>query len=300
MIIEGAEIQSSAEDGNSILVTGRSLESMLTRRIVWETTDLDGSLQDGVKKLLEDAIIKPTIAARKIENFVFVDSVDPVITELTLEQQVEMGAELYKTIVEICESKKIGFKIVLTDDGCFEFSLYAGADRSYNQLDNPYVVFSPEFENIVNSNYLDSNKNLKTVTLVAGDDTGSTRITRAVELESGGGSGLQRREMYSDAGYFRRSSGGVTLSEKKYNALLDQIGRADLAENAAVVIFDGETDTTMFSYGQDFFMGDIVQLENEYGAEARTRVVEVIISDNDEGTKVYPVFTVIEQNEEKE
>lgn len=139
MIIEDIEIQSNTEFGNDIAITGRSLESILTRRIVWKTTNINGDLQNGVKRLLDDAIINPSDPDRKIENFIFVASEDPAITELTLEKQVGMGDNLYETIVDICNSKEIGFKVVLTDDGKFAFSLYAGSDRSYDQLANPFV-----------------------------------------------------------------------------------------------------------------------------------------------------------------
>ena len=72
MIIEDIEIQSNAEFGNDIAITGRSLESILTRRIVWKTTNINGDLQNGVKRLLDDAIINPSDPDRKIENFIFV------------------------------------------------------------------------------------------------------------------------------------------------------------------------------------------------------------------------------------
>lgn len=65
--------------------------------------------------------------------------------------------------------KNVGFRIKLSDDNKFVFKLYAGADRSYDQFTNPYVIFSPKFENVINTNYLESKKTLKTVTLVAGE-----------------------------------------------------------------------------------------------------------------------------------
>ena len=72
MIVESIEIASDVESGNKLVVTGRSLESILCRRIVWKTTNLTGSLQAGVKKLITDAIINPTDSSRKIDNFILV------------------------------------------------------------------------------------------------------------------------------------------------------------------------------------------------------------------------------------
>jgi hypothetical protein len=43
MIIEQLRIESDAENGNYLAVTGRSLESVLERRIIWKQTLLNGN-----------------------------------------------------------------------------------------------------------------------------------------------------------------------------------------------------------------------------------------------------------------
>jgi hypothetical protein len=49
----------------------------------------------------------------------------------------------------------------------------------------------------------------------------------------------------------------------------------------------------MFKYGEDFFNGDIVQITNEYGHETKARILEIVMSENEEGTSVYPTFATI-------
>ena len=71
MIIEEVLIDTDPENGNSVTITGRSLESLLSRRIVWTQTLLDGSVQDCIKKLLDENVISPKDVNRKIPNFVF-------------------------------------------------------------------------------------------------------------------------------------------------------------------------------------------------------------------------------------
>ena len=44
--------------------------------------------------------------------------------------------------------------------------IHKSTSVSYTHL---YVIFSPKFENVINTNYLESKKTLKTVTLVAGE-----------------------------------------------------------------------------------------------------------------------------------
>lgn len=179
MIIEDIKINADTEEGNHLIVTGRSLESILERRIIWGQRIFNGNLQNGIQTMLNECIISPSIADRKISNFVFVPSTDPKITRLKIDNQYT-GDCLYDVIKGLCEENNIGFKIVLTDENKFAFSLYAGVDRSYEQTENPYVVFSPNFENIINSNYYSSRASFRNVTLVAGEGEGASRRTAIV------------------------------------------------------------------------------------------------------------------------
>lgn len=114
MIIDTLEIDSDAEDGTYLVVTGKSLESILGRRIVWGLKILEGNLQNGIKSLLNENVISPSNLDRKINNFVFEESTDPLITELSIKAQYT-GDNLYDVIHTICENQNLGFKVTLND-----------------------------------------------------------------------------------------------------------------------------------------------------------------------------------------
>ena len=292
MVIEDITIESNVETGNHIKIVGRSLESILDRRIIWNQTDITGNLQNGIRRILTENIISPTDPARRIENFIFEDSTDPAITSLTMENQYT-GDNILEVITTLCETNEIGFRITLSDDNNFIFKLYKGVDRSYRQESLPFVVFKPSFENIINSNYSDIQSELKTITLVAGEGEGAARKTRII----GTGSGLLRKELYTDARDIQKEDG---MSDAQYYAKLDQRGTEKLKENnKGKKTFDGECETTrMFVYKRDFDMGDCVQVANEYGMESPTRVVEYIWSSNAQGTTSYPTFEALDYEEE--
>ena len=296
MVIETVEIETDIEDGDKLKVTGRSIESVLDRRIIWSQTILSGNLQNGVKKLLTDAIINPSIADRRISNFIFEDSTDSRITGLTLDAQFT-GDDLYEAISGICKQVKIGFKIsVDLDTKTLTFKLYVGDDRSYNQDTYPFVIFSPKFDNIISTDYLESTTTLKTVTLVAGEGEGSARKTTIVESSEGAGSGLDRREMFSDRRDLSTTTQSGTLSNAEYMKQLTTAGEEDLAENKKTKAFEGEVESTvMFKYGVDFFIGDIVQIENQYGMEGTARVIEVVKSYDTSGYTCLPTFEAINE-----
>ncbi len=294
MIIEDIKINADTEEGNHLVVTGRSLESILERRIIWGQGVYEGNLQDAIQTMLNECIISPEIADRRIPNFRFVASTDQKVTSLTIDNQYT-GDDLYTVIKGLCEENNIGFKIILADDNFFEFSLYAGVDRSYDQTENPYVVFSPNFENIINSNYFSSKASYRNVTLVAGEGEGASRKTTVV----GSGTGLGRREIFTDARDISSDVGdGVVLSDTEYYAQLRTKGLKTLADNTVTTAFEGEVEVTrLFKYGLDFYIGDIVQIANEYGNEGSAYISELIISRSQEGLSVYPTFKTISNKE---
>jgi hypothetical protein len=312
MILESLNISSDTEEDVCLAITGQSLESLLTRRVVWKKTSFKATgsgetrvkpnLQNGIKKLLNDNIINPEIPARKINNFVFEASDDPRITSLTFEAQY-FGEDLYTIIHNLCVENDIGFKITLNSAGQFVFKLYKGIDRSYAQTVNPYVIFSPKYDNLISSSYLDSIQTLKNVALVAGEsiddpanEDETIRETYVVNTLSDI-TGIHRREIYVDASGISRDMGEEDkLTEEQYQAHLRQKGIDALIENCEIEAFEGEVnDRIMYKYGQDYFLGDVVQIVNEYGHEGRAYVSEFIMSYDQQGLSVYPTFINIQK-----
>ena len=296
MIVEDFNTETDFDDGDLLIVKGRSLESILDRRVVWPQTICDGNFQNQMEKLINDAIISPSISDRRIPNFVFKRSNDPNITKLTFKGQFT-GDNLYTVITEACRKAKCGFKILLTEDGKFEFQLYYGIDRSYDQYDRPVVAFSPGFENLRKSTYKENNSPFKSIAIVAGEGEGAARKSIAVQA-SESKSGLLRRELYVDARDISTTTeSNTTLTTAQYNDLLKERGVRDLNENFYVRSFEGEAETnSTFILNKDFFIGDIVHIANQYGKEAKSRVSEIIFSHDKDKLTIVPTFSSAELN----
>lgn len=280
MIIKNTKIRTDTENGNYLIVTGPSLESILKRRIVWQQTNLSGKVELAIRQLITDSIIEPAIPERKIENFKLgeIQGFNDM-----LEMQVT-GDNLGETIDRICKTYNMGYKITLKD-GYFVFDMYRGADRSYNQSTNPYVVFSPDFENLLNSEYTFTGDTYKNVVLVAGEGEGLERKTKAV----GDASGLDRYEMYADARNASTNNGEISDTEY-YNKLAED-GKETLKENQTTESFTGEVNyTEPYKYGRDYFLGDVVQVINEYGIAATPTITETIEADDENGYSLIPTF----------
>lgn len=294
MIIETIELKTDVEDGNKFIVKGRSLETILERRIIWNQTALSGNFQNGIKKLLDENAISPTDPDRKISRLMFEASEDPLVVGLSIDAQFT-GDNLYEVIQQLCESKSIGFKITISADKKFIFKLYAGVDRSFNQIENPFVSFSPDLDNLSNTNYFHSKMPYRTITLIAGEGEGDQRLTAQASLPGGAGTDLDRREKFTDARDISTFVNGEVLSPEEYYSLLVQRGLLSLLESQPVSAFDGTVDpTTNYIYGVDFFLGDIVQISNEYGLRGVSRVTELVFSESLSGRDIYPTFEMIE------
>lgn len=290
MIIDSVLLEED-DDGYSYKISGESLESILKRRILWTDTTLSGNFQDAIKTLLDGSIISPSIADRKIDNFVFVKSEDEAITSLTIEEsEYSKDETIYDIIEKNCQEFEIGFKVTLTSDNKFAFTLYKGVDRSYDQTAVPYVIFSPAFDNLTSSSFLKSYTDYKNVALVTGTSTDGEGESTDLSTVVGEASGLDRRETHIDAGDVQ---GNTSVLTKK--------GNEELAALKKTEAFEGEANVfNMFVYGKDFFIGDMVQLEDAFGNTGKSIVSEMVFSSDGEGEKFYPTFIVPEEDGDEE
>lgn len=311
MIIEDMAIESDIESGNKIKIIGRSLESILDRRIIWDTISFkeNHNFHKAIKKLITRCFITPDgqtgdKARRKVTNFKFEDSTDTSITSLKLEDGAQYHGQTLLDIVKgLCDEKNVGFKITLSESNEFVFKLYKGVDRSYVQDTLTYVVFSPEFDNVTSSNYKEENSKFKNLACVLGaEDSGGDKEELVVGDTTA--TGLNRREMFIDAGDIewdaqQEDDEGekTTISASQYRKLMKQRGEKDLKENKkSLKTFDAQCDTSrMYVYGTDFFIGDIVQLANEYGMESTSRITEFTWSSSTEGIQTYPTFEAVDE-----
>lgn len=296
MIIEDFNTETDFDDGDLLIIKGRSLESILDRRVIWPQKVFDGNFQNQIETMLNEAIINPAIADRRIPNFVFKRSTDPNVTKLTFAGQFT-GDNLYTVISEACRKAKCGFKILLNGNNQFEFQLYYGVDRSYDQYERPVVAFTPGFENLRKSTYKENNSPFKSIAIVAGEGEGAARKSIAVQA-SESKSGLLRRELYVDArDISTNTESGTNLTDAQYNDLLKERGVRDLNENFYIRSFEGEAETnSTFILNKDFYIGDIVHIANQYGKEAKSRVSEIIFSHDKDKLTIVPTFSSAEMN----
>ena len=91
-------------------------------------------------------------------------------------------------------------------------------------------------------------------------------------------------------------SATVVLYDIVYDIFLYIRGYEKIAEYGAVTSFDGAVNPAIsFVYGEDYFLGDIVTVQNEYGITVQARIVEVVEVNDENGYNVEPKFEYISQ-----
>lgn len=325
MIIEELSITTDAESGAHVTLSGRSLESLLERRVVAYRTIIKGNLQNGIQRLLNENAISPSDPERKIPGLRFVQNNDPRVTALTCDLNL-LGEYLLDVIKDVCEVNDLGFKITYNEENSsLDFMLYYGEDRSYAQEKNPWVVFSPGFDNLLSSNYLNSPKDLRTAAVVGGD----ANYERGQEVIDVDGrpdlTGFDRREMYVDgsdielpnptvneesirerlekrgkdeeeiqAAIDAAMADALSQTTAVYRNQLQQKGLEELSKTYIVEAFEGEIEASrQYLYGEDFFIGDVVQVMDSYGKEASSRITEVVRCHDLNGEIMTPTFTTL-------
>lgn len=317
MFIEQRELKTDPQEGNRLIVSGRSLDVLLTRRIIWPVFNKELILERYLIELINWCF--PTSDKnRGILNFrVDVKSSDAMdaIKNIKITSQ-HTGDRLYDVICEICNIYSIGFDFTISENISYRMDLttgeetvhfwyspylyfYAGTDRSYAQNKNPWIVFSDNFNNLGATDDLESLKELGTIAYIAGEEEQPSRewttlVTQEVSNP------MLRREIFVDARdiqstYHDENGDEQTISKADYIQLLKSRGEEKMQEYVRIHDYSSNVDSNIeHVYGVDYHLGDIVEIVNSYGHEVRARVMELVLSDDPEGLKVYPTFEIIE------
>lgn len=316
MIIQTWEITSDAESGTKFKVTGKDLKNILDWRIVWGrvTFPIATKCNEIITTLLNDNLINPkdwtrtyqdgdkgsitqTVLGkdRKIPNFVIMNS-EIELPETTGEVQYE-NESLYEVINELCNNYKFGYSVLYNfKENRFEFRFLEYVDKSYEQINNPPVIFSTQYGNLRNSDYIESSSNEKNVGLVTGEGDEYNAMYAIV----GEYSGMQRREVgISGSDISRTEEDGTEYGNNSYINMLIEKGIQELSKFKYTKTFEGTTETTRnFNYPEDYNIGDIVEIINEWNISSKVLIGEVVLSISTDGQTVLPTFVNLDGGEE--
>lgn len=229
--IERREVLQTVENELILVVSGRSLSSLLDRRIM--SAQGAYTLSNFLTTVINDTFINPSNTRRKMDNLRLL-SVDVPIVNIKADFRM---TNVLDNVCNSLESNNSGLKIDYNiDNKTFDLSFYKPTDTA--------VIFSREFSNIFQQDYVDDMQGAKTTAYV-GDNYlfvyGDEKI------------GFSRRELHTSA---PSADSGVNNTQAAINALNENRTIKSLSN-----VVDGYSE--QFEYLKDWTIGSVVLAENE-------------------------------------
>ncbi len=285
-VINTIHVKTDAEGKEITIAKGTFLTGYLARRLIWGSEILTGAAELSMRTLVTKNCIAPSDSARII----------PLLELAPIQNLVEAidYQSSYKNLLEeldiMASVTQLGYRIRfdLTNKKLI-FEVYKGLDRTEGQSTNPRAIFSKEFDNILESEYIDSLNNYANVVLVGGtqDDPYYEKF-----MTVGNAVGLARFEIFNDQSGIPTQDENGYLTTTAYNNLLIGKGNEVLAETTELKTFTSTISTDgNLKYKVDFDLGDIITIVSKrLGLTLDTRIAEIEEVYEVTGLKINVIF----------
>ena len=279
------------ENGQKTLnVKGRTLEMLLTTRIIWGTyTCINKYSSTAMYEIVNSQCVNVSDAARKIP---FLECAEDEEFGKKIAFQ-KTGNEVYDALVSIATDAELGFDILFKPrEKKLIFKVTEGVDRTLmstaNDISN-FVVFSTDLEDILSSSYYTNDQDVKTLAYVTGEGEGVDR--KYIVSGNNASSGFNRKELYVDARDLQSEVSNddgttTTINDDDYRDLLNDRGIEKLAECVTTESFEAKMrviGNIQYVYGIDYDKGDKVLVQDtDLNIQVIARVTEISENFDDE------------------
>ena len=296
-LIESVQIQTDAENGDYLTVSGRFLMCLLERRIIYPTYSVttETAYSDIVREVISQNCMSDD--NRRISGL-FLGEISGECWEQTTKLQVSY-ANLMEWIYTICD--KIGgtanIRLKKLPDEKYEmiFELYQGTDRSIMQEENPHIVFSDGYSNLLSFNYVEDTSVQQNFAYILGHGEGADR-KRTTYFDGDEPSYLERYEVYVDADDISEEEqlDGETrqIPEEEYIELLKTRGSEKLVLPQTASESEIAPKSTQYIYNKNYFVGDYVTVQHiRFGMiQPKIQLIGMVEGFDQNGRSLTPTF----------
>lgn len=290
MIPDRIRLTTSRKNGNRLEISGKSAEGLANRRVITQKGGITNmNAAEAIRYYMKENIgsywyyntasyHSTGYFLYRFLNFMQQGNDDPRISKFV--SASPYGMNLLRFIEEVCKAGKFGFKAEF-NRGKLYYSSYMGYDRTINQSERNMVIFSEDFDNLGDTEYIYDKSNA---------------INHAIVSNSGKEADRIEDERFKD---FRQPFGvGSNMREKYVNSAVSPDGRLQVTAYDVLAVMSEKTDFTgealsdgQFKYRRDYNLGDTVTIKNPYGITGSATVSEVVETVDSVGYKVIPTFT---------
>lgn len=325
MYIDNISTDDNRDLGDMIVISGKSIEEFLSRRVMDSQIKSIIEVEAGIKTAINRFFISPTDTKRKISNMVYKNSTVPEQYRMFIGNHYnDIGVSVYDFIINECNHQDydipyneatplmLGFKLTLDELKKFVFELYLGRNRIpyESKKDVNAVTFSKDFNNIVDLEYTRSNEAWKNTGLVRGnyktysngqwvDNYVNYTIGYKYKDENNVGtiySGVARREIFLDETSVSNINEVTNqpIAANTYKSLICNEGAKQMDDYDIVSDTSAEVvPYSQFVYGKDYDLGDFVRFSSKVSGIANAQITEVTTSYDQQGLRIFPTFNIL-------
>lgn len=198
---------------------------------------------------------------------------------------------LYDSISRLAQDEGLGLKLYLssatysTKTFVLKFATYRGKDRTSGQTVNGMVRLTPKLDSLADAQEVSSLANYKNVIYVNYKDQISIHYTEpTLPIPEG----FNRRILVAEAP-------DIYLTPDHIADFRAQVARNEAAKHVYLQSVDGQISGQIgYTFGIDYHLGDIIELEGLTGVLSKARITEYIRSQDEFGERAYPTLDVID------
>lgn len=301
-----------------LTVTGESVLKFLNERVAWfKNTEMDGTdlTVPRTAELTSDVLTAGQLISQAVDDTVisatpftsywsdaniewFEDDfpgliLGPIDDNGSVERFSVPQGPLYDGIQRLAQDEGIGLKLYLYsasyDSGfVFKFATYRGKDRTSDQSVHTMVRLTPKMDALTDVEELRSIAQYKNVIYVNYKNVVSLHYISGLPVTP---AGFTRRVMMVDAPDIYIDP----LDTAKVAAFRIQTAKNAFAQNIYVEAVDGNVSSKIpYTYGVDFGLGDVIELQGFTQIFSKARVTEYIYSQDQFGEQEYPTLSVLD------
>jgi hypothetical protein len=248
-IIDHVEINVNEDGLEQRIVKGKTLGAIFNDRLTLPNGEFD-AVEDNVESVIRHYVNRNII--NSIDESRNIEILSTTVNQnrgITIRWQTRFDT-LSQVVHDICYLYNFGWDIDIDlENRTWFFYIYQGQDKSAKQDSVSPVIFSNKFGSVIGLDYLKNDAKYKNFAYVAGKGEGESRDI----FEVGESKGFDRKETLIE----------VRPSEDEYIDV-PEMGKRRLEEFSVIETFEADiTQNKMFTYGQDYYLGDLVTVEDE-------------------------------------
>lgn len=270
-VIEKINIINSQTDGKMITATGRFAKCLLDRRLIYQlsgtsnkATTIRGRVENAARWLvLQNAINCPFDARRNIsiiELGADAHIIDVIIDENgnPAEKQTSYS-NLLEYTDELLQEYGLSANVVLDDETKkLQYIVKEGVDRSAeNEAGIDPIIFSSDYDNLSDSEYLYDITNHKTVALIGGEGEDIDRfyalLIPSVEISTD----LNRKEVFVDASSLNKTMKAEDLQNLFTTGVFSGIYFKVNGTIYATLVYENDKELSLSSLREKFPSGSV-------------------------------------------